>query len=211
MSRIFVKLLMLVMATSISSYIQAEIVTESWMRQAGISCGGGLSVSVQGEIDAAVIRRLKIGSIGGDGSYQKSEAESLLNQFKQEEKSDTYTNYINCLISLMNMASQNSGLPPKEVVLSSPISIASLETIKRGQRFVMVPGDTIALNNHAQIFTVESVGTNQVNYTWSNSETGKGVSSAASQARIIKLGDQCSVVPYKIDSDAKQVSFLSNC
>lgn len=211
MSWRFLNLPLLVMMSCFPAFARAEIVTESWMRQAGISCGGGMSVAVQGEIDAAVIRRLKIGSIDGKGTFQKSEAESLLNQFKQEEKSESYTNYINCLISLMNMASQNSGLPPKEVVLSSPVAIASLETIKRGQRFIMVPGDTIAIKDHAIIFTVNSVSKNQVKYTWSNSESGKGNSTYNFQAQLIKLGDQCSLVPYKVDDDAKQVSFLSNC
>jgi hypothetical protein len=211
MSWRFVNLSLLVMAACLPTFSRAEIVTESWMRQAGISCGGGMSVAAQGEIDAAVIKRLKIGSIDGSGSYQKSEAESLLNQFKQEEKSESYTNYINCLISLMNMASQNSGLPPKEVVLSSPVAVASLETIKRGQRFVLTPGDTIAVKDHALIFTVNSIHNNQVTYTWSNSESGKDGSTVTTQAQLIKLGEQCSLVPYKIDKDAKQVSFLSNC
>jgi glutamine phosphoribosylpyrophosphate amidotransferase len=211
MSWRYVNISLLVITGCFPTLSKAETVTESWMRQAGISCGGGMSVAVQGEIDAAIIKRLKIGSIDGNGTYQKSEAELLLNQFEQEEKSETYTNYINCLITLMNMASLNSGLPPKEVVLRSPVAIASLETIKRGQRFLMVPGESIAIKDHTLIFTVSSISSNRVNYNWSNSESGKNISANRKQAELIKLGEQCTLIPYKIEEDEKQVSFLSNC
>ena len=107
------------------SNVSAEVVTESWLRQAGISCGGGLSVDVEGEIGATVLRRLKVGSIDGEGKYQLSEAESLLRQFQKEEKRQTYVDYVNCLITLMGLASSTSQLPSKDVVLDS--SIASLQ------------------------------------------------------------------------------------
>ena len=114
-------------------------VTESWLRQAGISCGGGLSVTLQGQIDAAMIGRLKLGSAGTEGTYQKSATETLLKQFQQEEKRKTYIDYVNCVIKLMDMASNTSQLPLREVQLKSAISVASLETIKTRTTICYVP------------------------------------------------------------------------
>ena len=195
---------------------RAQAVTESWLSQAGISCGGGLTVELQGEIDAAVLRRLKVASIEGDGKYQRSETETLLNQFKDEEKRDTYVDYVNCLLQVMSLATSTSNLPPKDVVLDSAIAVAPLETVKRGQRFVMVPSDTIAVMNHSLLFTVDGAEDYQerkiVYYSWSNSETGESESKSYTyQSQLIKLSEECSLTPYKIDVDELQVSFLSNC
>jgi hypothetical protein len=192
-----------------------QVVTESWMRQAGISCGGGLSMEVQGEIDAMIISRLRVGKVQADGKFQMSEAQTLLKQFQQEEKQQIYVNYTNCLMALMNSATATSQLPPRDVVLNSSIAVASLETVKRGQRFVMTPGDTVAIKDHTLILTVNRVRTRGnlrfVDYTWSNSETGEGRSKFSTQSTIISLGKKCSLVPYQIDVDNEQVSLLSNC
>ena len=201
---------------SINGY--SATVTESWLRQAGISCGGGLSVELQGQIDAAVIRRLKIGSILGKGKYQISDTENLLKQFQQEEKRDSYIEYVNCLITLMEMAANTSQLPAREVLLNSPIAVASIETIKRGQRFVMIPGDSVAIKSHALTFTVNLITGNiknnniRVYFNWSNSETGQGQNNAYRlQSQLIRFEDKCALVPYKIDPKDQQVSFISNC
>jgi len=210
---VFVSIMTMAFLPSVTS---AQAVTESWLSQAGISCGGGLTVELQGEIDAAVLRRLKIASIEGDGKYQRSETETLLNQFKDEEKRDTYVDYVNCLLQVMSLATTTSNLPPREVVLDSAIAVAPLETIKRGQRFVMEPGDTIAVMNHSMLFTVDGAEDYQkrniVYYSWSNSETGESESKSYTyQSQLIKLGEECSLTPYKIDVEGLQVSFLSNC
>lgn len=206
------------MLSGVAFDTQAATVTESWLRQAGISCGGGLSVEMQGEIDAAVIRRLKIVSIDGEGQYSQSDTEKLLKQFQKEEKRQTYVDYINCLMTLMTMASGTSQLPPREIVLNSSIAVASLETIKRGQRFVMVPGDTVAIKNHGIIFTVESVvkkgAHNTVYFSWSNSNPKAKKSTSSDyqyQAKMIEIEKACVVVPYKADPEKQQVSLISNC
>jgi hypothetical protein len=199
-----------------SATASGEVVTESWLQTAGISCGGGLEVEVQGKIDTAILKRLKIGSIDSEGKYKKSEVESLLTQFRKEEKRDTYKNYVTCLLTIMDMALNNSQLPAREVILISSVAVSPLETIKRGQRFVLRPKDTIAISDHTILFTVNSVtgkrSVDYLHYTWSNSETGKGQNNKIiRQAEIIKFKEKCSIVPYKIDSKNQQASFLSNC
>lgn len=189
----------------------ANTVTESWLRQAGISCGGGLSVAAQGEIDAAVLKRLRVGSVQGEGKYQISEAESLLDQFQKEEKRETYKDYVNCLKTIMSMAIETANLPPKDVALDSSVAIASLETVRRGQRFVMIPTDTLAIKDYSIIFTVTKISETRVSFIWSNSETGKDSSGSGRQAELIKIGKDCTLIPYKVDGEKKQVSFLSNC
>lgn len=209
------RILAFMLFSCLTATAQAQTVTESWLRQAGISCGGGLSVELQGEIDAAVLRRLRIAGIEGDGRFQRSETETLLKQFQREEKRQTYVDYVNCLLTLMNIATATSQLPPREVVLDSPVAVASLETVKRGQRFVMVPGDAVAIKDHSRILTVDKVGKSNerrfVYFTWSNSESGASVSRYVYQSDLIVLEDECKVVPYKIDVDNEKVSFLSNC
>ena len=205
-----------VLGTSLN--VNGATVTESWLRQAGISCGGGLSVALQGEIDAAVLSRLKLGSATTEGTYQKSTTETLLKQFQQEEKRETYISYINCVMTLMDMASNTSQLPSREVELTSPISVASLETIKRGQRFVMTPGDTVAIRDHSLMFSLNKItGEMQkpnmrIYFNWSNSETGLAQANKnRMQSQIIKFEEKCSVVAYKIDVKNNQTSFISNC
>ena len=209
------RILSFVLFSFLTATAHAQTVTESWLRQAGISCGGGLAVELQGEIDAAVLRRLRVAGIEGEGKFQRSEAETLLKQFQKEEKRQTYVDYVNCLLTLMNIATATSQLPPRDVVLDSPIAVASLETVKRGQRFVMVPGDTVAIKNHSQIFTVNKVneahGRRYVHFNWSNSESGARANKYEQQSSLIELGDKCTIVPYKIDVENEQVSFLSNC
>jgi hypothetical protein len=197
---------------------RAELVTESWMRQAGISCGGGLSMELQGELDIAVLKRLKMGNVSGNGSYQISQAETLLKQFQQEEKRQVYRDYANCLLTLMNMASNTSQLPPRDVLLTGPIAAAPLGIVKRGQRFVMAPTDSVAIKDLAIILSVNSITEGAgnsgdiVTVTWSNSETGKsGRGTPRGQSQVILLGENCTLIPYKIDAKGKQASFLSNC
>jgi hypothetical protein len=209
------KLIFIIATLLITLNAHSDVVTESWLRQAGISCGGGLSFELQGEIDTAVIKKFKLASIQGEGSLQISEAEALLKQFQKEEKRQTYVDYVNCLITLMNMASNTSQLPPREVILESSVAVAPLETIKRGQRFVLNTGDTIAINSHALIFTLDSISRTKspikIEYTWSNSESGEGKTRWAKQSQLIQFSQDCSIVPYMIDIENKQVSFISNC
>ena len=199
--------------TLMSNEVLAETVTESWLRQAGISCGGGLSVEAQGKIDAALLKRLRLGSVNANGSYQFSQTESLLKQFRSEEKRDTYGAYVECLVTLMKMAANASGLPPEKVILNSPIAVAPLETVQRNQRFVMKVGDVVAVKNYAITLTINKITNTSVYYTWSNSETNVSGTTNRSQSQLIKLGEQCTLVPYKIEGSGKspQVSFLSNC
>lgn len=194
----------------------AQTVDIGWLQQAGISCGGGIEVEVQGEIDTAIARKLRLGSVDAEGNYRQSDVENLLQQFSEQEKSETYQLYIGCLLSLMNTATEVSGLPPREVALTSPISVDPLAVVQRGQRFVMVINDYTAVKDYSLIFTVTEVsngsnGTPYVSFTWSNSETGQGQSGWVNQAKLIKLGESCTLVPYSIDPESGQVSLLSNC
>jgi len=196
--------------------VQAQSVTESWLRQAGISCGGGLGLEVQGELDASVFRKLKFIDAQGEGTYQQSDTEKLLRQFAEEEKSQTYVNYVNCLLNVMGVATAASSLPTREVVLDSPIAVAPLETIRRGQRFTMMPGETIAVYDLSIIFTLDGTeeyrGQNIMYFSWSNSETGEGQSkSYVAQSQLVKIREKCTLTPYQIDLETKMVSFISNC
>ncbi|MEP2027222.1 MAG: hypothetical protein ABJI96_00790 [Paracoccaceae bacterium] len=194
----------------------AQSVDVSWLKQAGISCGGGLGVEVQGEIESALIKRLAIGGIGGEGSYSQSDVETLLSQFRGQQKQPVYQDYLTCLITLMQTATTASGLPPKEVELSSPISVDPLDVVQRGQRFSMAPGDVVAVRDMSLIFTVDKLSSNAngtyLHFTWSNSQTLEGQTRTyVLQASPIKLGESCVIVPYKINTEANSASLLSNC
>ncbi|TYB84193.1 hypothetical protein [Oceaniovalibus sp. ACAM 378] len=193
----------------------AQSVKLDWLRQAGISCGGGLAIQVQGEIDSVIIKKLKLASIEGEGVYNQSHVISLLEQFSNERKEPVFSEYVRCLLSLMKIANDVVGLPPREVVLSSPVAVAGLDLVSRGDRFVMVPGDVVAVRDYSLIFTVISIGSSangtRLSYTFSNSETGRDSAKFTHQAEIISLGENCVLVPYKVDAEPKQVSLLSNC
>ncbi len=195
--------------------VSAQSVDINWLQQAGISCGGGLGVEVQGEIEAAVIKRLRLGGIEAEGSYDQSDVEKLLSQFASDQKQPVYQDYLTCLLTLMQSATEASGLPAREVELTSNVVVAPLEPVRRGQRFVMEPGDVVAVQDLSQIFTLDKVeapnNRRKVSFTWSNSETGESKSSWVYQGSPIVIAEQCILVPYKIEPDLIQASFISNC
>ena len=87
-----------------------------------------------------------------------------------------------------------------------------------GQRFVMGPGDTVAIKDHSLMFSMNKITgeikTNNVlvHFNWSNSETGKGHNNwYRPQSQLIQFDEKCSVVAYKIDPKNNQSSFISNC
>ena len=207
--RALLSLLFLVPSGSAS----AQTVQESWLRQAGITCGGGQSVDIEGQLDVAILKRLRVAGGSGEGSFNASELKTLLEQFRDVEKSAIYKNYITCLLTTMEMATNASGLPPRDVVLESPVAVDPLEVVKRGQRVALAPGDSVAIGSMAIIFSVSGIGNDgtTVSYSWSNSETGRNSSSMAYQANAIEIADKCVVVPYKINAETLQVSFLVNC
>ncbi|CAN0405559.1 unnamed protein product [Ectocarpus fasciculatus] len=207
------KALLSILLVSASGLASAQTVQESWLRQAGITCGGGQSVDVEGQLDVAILKRLRVAGGSGEGSFNAVELKVLLEQFRDVEKSVVYKNYITCLLTTMDMATNASGLPPRDVVLESSVVVDPLQVVKRGQRVALAPGDSIAVGSLAVIFSISGISADggTVSYNWSNSETGKNINSYASQASVIKLGDKCSLVPYKINKGISQVSLLVNC
>ena len=203
-------MLFLVSAGDLAS---AQIVQESWLRQAGITCGGGQSYDVEGQLDVAILKRLRVAGGGGEGSFNAVELKMLLEQFRDVEKSAIYKNYITCLLTTMDMAANASGLPPRDVILESSVVVDPLEVVKRGQRVALTPGDSIAVGSLAVIFSISRISTDggAVSYNWSNSETGKSISSYVYQAGVIEIGEKCFLVPYKINKEIQQVSLLVNC
>jgi hypothetical protein len=196
-----------------SGFASAQTVQESWLRQAGITCGGGQSIDIEGQLDVAILQRLRVAGGSGEGSFNAAELKTLLEQFRDVEKSAIYKNYITCLLTTMDMAMNASGLPPRDVVLESPVAVDMLEVVTRGQRVALAPGDSIAVGSMAVIFSISTIHSDgdSFSYSWSNSETGRSVGSEAQQAKAIKIADGCVLVPYKINKVTSQVSFLVNC
>lgn len=201
---------------ALPSVTLAQTVSESWLRVAASACGGGISLEAGGELEANLLRRLKVidGGISGEGYYNLTDVQSLLNQFDDLNRSFEAKSYRECLLNLASTAVDASGLPPREIRLDSPIAVAPLDVVRRGQRFVLSPGGTVALRDYSRIFTLNQIDRPNAPYirvTWSNSETGKQVSTNVSQAQLIDLGEQCNIVPYNLDVEGQQASFLSNC
>lgn len=198
-----------------SSAAFSQSVDLNWLQQAGVVCGGGLNVEVQGDIEAAVIKRLRLANIDSTGTFKQSDVEKLLDQFSEEAKEPIYRNYVECVLNIMESASSTSNLPPRDVKLTSPIALAALDTLRRGQRTVLTATDVIAIKDQSQIFTVNSLGFNDrpfVYFTWSNSENGAFANNRyVYQGELIKLAEGCTIVPYKIDHENGQVSIISNC
>ncbi|MCT4555452.1 MAG: hypothetical protein N4A53_12255 [Pelagimonas sp.] len=201
-------------AASVTSAL-GQSVEMSWLQQAGVVCGGGLTIEARGDFEAAFSKRLKLADVGSEGTFKQSDVEKLLGQFGEEAKEPIYRSYVECVLNLMAVANSTSSLPPPDITLQAPVTVAPLEAIKRGQRFVLAPNDVAAIKDYSQIFTVNAVGDDgrpYVYFTWSNSVSGQGVDHVyARQGTSIVMGEQCSVIPYKIDIENSQVSFLSSC
>lgn len=202
----------IVFLLSAGSYSYAQTVEESWLRQAGITCGGGQSIDVEGQLDFAVISRLRAATGTTEGSYNAAELKALLEQFRETEKSSVYKNYIQCLLTTMQMATNASGLPPREVKLESPIVVDPLQVVKRGQRVALSEGESIAVGSLAIILSVHDVtSNNRLHYQWSNSQNGETERMRAKNGAPIKIREDCIVVPYKMDKVKGTVSLIVNC
>ena len=156
----------------VSSNALSQTVKEEWLRQAGITCGGGQSVDVEGNFDAAILKKLRAASVEGSGSYNAAELKALLEQFGENEKSATYQNYIKCLLTVMDIATSASDLPRAKVVLDGPAAPAEMLVVKHGQKFTMKEGDTVAVLDARIVLTLNQVEETYIGYAWSNSESG---------------------------------------
>ncbi|WP_425418785.1 hypothetical protein [Oricola indica] len=158
---------------------------------------------------------MRIAGGSGEGSFNAVELEQLLRQFREGEKSAVYRNYIGCLLRTMEMATNLIGLPPREIVLEGPPDVAPLRVLNRGQRVVLEKMDTVALNNISSLFTISSFyegrATGTIGYRWSNSNTGIQKSGQADQGELIKLYEECNVIPYNVNTKQGIVSILINC
>lgn len=209
----YVAVYMLVLYPSV---VSAQTVSESWLRVATSACGGGVSAQASGDLEAGIFRRLRAVSADVNGIYNLADINTLLEQFDVADRSSEARSYRECLLNLMQMASQSSDLPPREIRLDSPVSVSPLETIRRGQRFVMVPHDAVAISNPSIIFNLDNITSDSskmpyIDFKWSNSETGDQQTAYAYQGQLIKLFDKCSITPFKLDVENAQASFLSNC
>lgn len=142
---------------SLAPVAEAQTVSESWLRLAASVCGGetlDLNADVEGNFSSLLIKRLSAVEGEAQATYNFSSVEALLDQFEKEDRSDEARAYRECLLTLVNSAVVSSGLPPREVKLDSPVAVAPLETVRRGQRFVMEPGDTVAVGTLARSLTM---------------------------------------------------------
>lgn len=210
-----IKMMIAMVFGACGSPVVAQSVDQDWLRQAGISCGGGLTLEVQGEIDAAMARKLKVATVSGEGSYRQEDVRAFLESFNEESQAPMYRQYVGCLLELMKTANEVTGLPPREIRLTSPISIATLEIVGRGDMFIMMPGQTRAIRDYSQIMSLDAInayaGKKLIVYTISNSQEGKHWSDRKYQAETINLAEECTLVPYQVDVDQQQAAFISNC
>lgn len=197
----------------LTSYAQA--VSEGWLKAAAAACGGGISIEVSGDLEATLLRRLSAFKSETSGDYSATDVQKLLQQFPEETRSFEAKSYRECLLTLMQTALNSTGLPPKQVTLKSSIAVAPLEIIKRGQRVVLTPENSVAIGDYSKILTFDSMDLYQgrpfTYYNFSDSETGKQAREYVYQAQLIPLGSECHVVPYNINVELKQVSIISNC
>ena len=61
----------------------AQTITESWLRTATSSCGGGMFVEVEGEFEADLFKRLGLiaGSVEGEGRYEANDVKNIFEEF----------------------------------------------------------------------------------------------------------------------------------
>lgn len=205
----------LFLAIGLTTTAFGQQLTDSWLRLAASACGGGLSFEAQGEIEADLLKRLKIitGSVEATGSYDLTDVQRLLKEFDGAGKSSSYTNYMTCLLTLTNQAVDSSGLPPKEVKLDTPIEIQPLQIVKRGQKFVLKVGESAAIGNVSRIVSVHATFKAGIKglFVWSDTQIGLYKQDSVRTGEPIIFAKDCMVTPYHINGETGLVSLVSNC
>jgi len=147
--------------------------------------------------------------------FDQSDVRSFLDTFSEGNRPDSYKVYVDCLKVLLRTATNVVQLPEEEVKLTSPVTVADLGTVQKGQKFSLTVGDVVGLGNEYRLFSLKRVsgskerGDAKFIYSYSNLVTNRGDrSNTVQQAETFRLDDECLVVGYDIDTENSSVSFI---
>lgn len=199
----------------------AQTFDSSAIRAAGALCGAGLSIEVQGELDARINRLFGGIESNGDASIDLGQATSLLESFDSNQRGEAFKTYTGCVIQAVSAMSGVAVAANAEAGDDSPISIdnllipAPLASIQNGQRFKLSDGETRAILTDDLVFSVAIANYNSLAYTVSDFSAGTTNGTWLKHNQLIKLNEKCSILPYEVNQgegvEDVNASFLLKC
>lgn len=185
--------------------------------------GSQSQIELEGEAEAELLklsRRLLDLGIEGAANLSAGQYSGVLREQLGSELQDNRRcreKVFDAMFAVVFGATPETALDEEQLEsLEGRVRPHSMSSIASGSDFSLSPGETVALNGNALIFTVDRLGLyNQNNrlfvyFTYTDGMTGQSVSSYVYQAAPIKAG-ACNIIPYRIDAEAQKASFRLFC
>jgi hypothetical protein len=199
--------------------VSAQSVTDAWLQQIGITCGGGQSEATRSEFDSTVRSQLESLTENSSNAYRVEDVTKLLSEFSEGSQSAAYKDYVDCVKSVLQISLdsqiQSGQVGRDNVVLDTDTVPAGVNFVKGGQKIALREGDMVGINSENQLLYIDqffersSVG--YFNYRFADLATGRSFNGQAFEGEIENLNDECSIVPYDVDFEATKVSIIFNC
>lgn len=173
-------------------------------------CGSGLSVDVQGELDARIAKILGAVSASGQTGVDVGDAMSVLENLETDNaKSDVFRSYVQCVIQVVNAL--GGPATSSDVVVDNLLVPAPISVIASNKRFSAKEGETRGLLDDKQIFVIRSIGSNYIKYRMTDSLSANNESSTLWLGNTMEDLRGCSLTLYSIDENETQASFTYLC
>ena len=202
-----------------TSKLSAQSVTDAWLQQIGITCGGGQSEATRSEFESTVRSQLENLTENSSNAYRVEDVTKLLSEFSEGGQSTAYKDYVDCVKSVLQISLDSqlgSGQVVREnVVLDTNTVPAGVSFVKGGQKIALREGDMVGINGENQLLYIDqffqSGSVARFNYRFADLQSGESKSSQASEGEIEVLTEKCSILPYEVDAEAAKVSIMVNC
>jgi hypothetical protein len=199
--------------------VSAQTVSENWLKQVGVTCGGGISEETRQEVEEKVRESLEISSNKEEKVFKTEDVQSLLSAFSADAKGDAYSQYIECITSVIEVsiksASKTEGKDVKEIALDAPPPPEEIEVISGSANLTVRPGDFFGLRSEDLMFFVREIKENNgdtvMSFEYTDIESGINRDGNATEGAIIDPRLDCVVIPYRIDLATKLASIKVKC
>lgn len=198
----------------------AQTVSENWLKQVGVTCGGGISEETKREVEEKVRESLALTTSDTETKVFKAEdVQNLLSAFSDERKGEAYSQYVKCIVSVINAsassASETEGKDISDISLDAPPQPEDIQVVSGDVNLTVKPGDFFGLRTEDLMFFVQDIGEwgNEIvlYYEYTDIEYGRNIDGKATEGRIIDPRNDCAVIPYRIDLENKIASIRVKC
>ncbi|MBK4214603.1 hypothetical protein JJJ17_01545 [Paracoccus caeni] len=191
----------------------------------GANCAGMRSIEIEGDVEAALLRRIASGEVAGSTEMiELGRLQAVLDGFETESgRNEALRLHTECVVkSLEALAAGKAspGVPESEVVIEgSDVVPAPFVRAGHQQRFAIKTDEIRVIGNDDIIFTVLGASPRRIEVRWINTTTGdSGVLAGANALDVgsaAEIAENCRVSLYGIkpddDAAAIQASFHVTC